>query len=109
MQTVWAMMDGGWQPPAEVISGALKLQIDLGNIVETESWIFSVPFLYGLTPKGAMHFRDLVRKPLPTRVDPISCSLASIKYGLLDLIETEDLQLVAGDLYCFFKEMRARL
>ena len=109
IQTVWALMDGGWKPPVEVISGTLKLQVELGHIVETESWVQSVPFLYGLTPKGAEEFQILIRKPLPTCVDPISSSSAAIKYGLLDLLENEDLHLVAEDLDRFFKAMRASL
>lgn len=109
IDTVWCLTGGGWRPPQEVIAAGLRKASAGGTILATESWVRSIPFFYSLTPKGAQAFRTLMMRPLPNWDDPISRSAAAIKFGLLDVTETEDVPAVIADLKRFYCDIRTGL
>ena len=109
IDTVWCLTGGGWRPPQEVIAAGLRKASAGGTILATESWVRSIPFFYSLTPKGALAFRTLMMRPLPNWDDPISRSAAAIKFGLLDVTETEDVPAVIADLKRFYCDIRTGL
>ena len=107
--TIWCITGGGWRPPAEIILEALRAATAAGTIRATDAWVRSTPFYYSLTPKGALAFQSLMRIPLPAWDDLISRSGAAIKFGLLDVVDTADLAIVAADLERFYRDARAGL
>ena len=109
IDTVWCLTGGGWRPPQEVIADGLRKASASGNILATESWIRSIPFFYTLTPKGAQVFREMMLLPLPEWDDPISRSSAAIKFGLLDVTETNDIPAAINDLRRFYMNAREGL
>ena len=109
IDTVWCLTGGGWRPPQEVIAAGLRAASANGTILAKESWVRSIPFFYTLTPKGAKAFRALMMRPLPHWDDPISRSAATIKFGLLDVTEAEDVPAVIGDLKRFYLDVREGL
>ena len=109
IDTVWCLIGGGWRPPKEIIAQGLRAASAEGKILATESWIRSIPFFYTLTPKGAKEFRRLMAQPLPDWDDPISRAAATIKFGLLDMTEQEDLPAVIADLKRFYLDVRRGL
>lgn len=109
IDTVWCLTGGGWRPPQEVIAEGLRSASARGTILATESWVRSIPFFYTLTPKGAAAFRELMNRPLPDWDDPISRAAATIKFGLLDVTETEDIPAVIADLKRFYLDVRRGL
>ena len=98
IDTVSCLTGGGWRPPDEVIAVGLQSASAKGSILKIESWVRSIPFFYRLTLSGAMAFRNLMKRPLPDWDDPISRSAAAIKFGLLNVTETEDIAAVIADL-----------
>jgi hypothetical protein len=109
VDTVWCLTGGGWRPPIDVVHEALRAANAAGTVLATESWVRSIPFCYTLTPKGAMAFRSLMRRPLPGWDDPISRSAAAIKFGLLNVTDDTDLVAVAADLKRFYLDSRRGL
>ena len=109
INTIWCLTGGGWRPPKEVIADGLRKASAKGTILATESWVSSIPFYYTLTPKGAKVFRDLMSRPLPDWDDPISRSAATIKFGLLDVTNKEDMPAVISDLKRFYLDVKQGL
>ena len=107
VDVVWCLAGGAWAPSGEAVHDALQRATRAGLVAPRESWVKSVPFLYVLTPAGAQRFGELMRLPLPDHDDPAACAAASVKYGLLDLVETADALAVTSDLRRFYLACRA--
>ena len=100
LNMVWCL--GSWRPPREVVFETLRLATRNGHVSATESWVRSVPFLYSLTGPGAETLLCLMRSPLPTANDPATTAAASVKHGLLDLLDATDRSKVAADLRRYY-------
>ena len=100
LNMVWCL--GSWRPPREVVFETLRLATRNGHVCTTESWVRSVPFLYSLTKTGAETLLGLMRSPLPAANDPAMIAAASVKHGLLDLLEGTDRSRVAADLRQYY-------
>ncbi|MEX2453400.1 MAG: hypothetical protein WD470_01775 [Rhodospirillaceae bacterium] len=109
VDVVWCLAGGTWSPSGEIVHDALQRATRAGLVAARESWVKSVLFLYVLTPSGAQRFAELMRLPLPDHDDPAACAAASVKYGLLDLVEPADALAVTSDLRRFYLACRASL
>lgn len=109
VDVVWCLAGGLWAPASEIVHDGVQRATRAGFVADRESWVSSVPFLYSLTARGAQRFADLMRIPLPHPDDPAGPAAASIKYGLLDLVEPEDAPAVSADLRRFYLSSRAGL
>ena len=109
IDTVWCLTGGGRRPPKEIIAQGLSAASAEGKILATESWIRSILFFYTLTPKGAKEFRRLNGAASPRLGRPNLRAAATIKFGLLDMPEPEDLPAVIADLKRFYLNVRRGL
>lgn len=109
VDTVWCLLGDGWCPPREVVLDKLQNATRTGTVLATESWVRSIPFLYSLTARGADRFEVLMNTPIPRSGDPTANSAASVKFGLLDLIERGRELGPAGDLRAYYHDCRGEL
>ncbi len=109
VEIVFCLAGDGWSPAQEVVYGRLQNATEQGWISARESWVRSMPFLYGLTQPGARHLTELMRRPVPQRDAAEARAIASIKFALLDLLDGEDGVAVNADLRRFYLYCRDRL
>lgn len=109
LEIVACLAGEGWPPAREVVLDRLQRATAAGTVAAHESWVRSVPFVYGLTPKGESHLVHLMRRPIPDRDDADARGAASIKLALLDLLGAIDAAAVRQDLRRFYSLRRDSL
>lgn len=106
---VGCLAGDNWCLSREVVYHALQGATRSGLIAARETWVNSVPFVYALTPAGAVRFAELMRLRLPQADTPDACAAAAVKYGLLDLVDRLETGPVCADLRRFYLSCRSGL
>lgn len=106
---VGCLAGDGWRLSREVVYDTLQCATRSGLVSARETWVNSVPFVYALTPTGALRFTDLMHLPLPHDDTPDACAAASVKYGLLDLVNRQEIDIIVADLRRFYQSCRTGL